>query len=72
MPNYEFSCAACGEGFTMEMTVSERGGAQISCPACGSRETNQVFRAVHINTRKASCDEAGGCGAGCGGCCREC
>ncbi|MDO4566247.1 MAG: hypothetical protein Q4B42_02845 [Oscillospiraceae bacterium] len=52
------------------MSVSERGAGEIVCPDCGSREIEQVFRAVHINTRKASCEH--GQSTGCKGCCREC
>ncbi len=70
MPNYEFSCADCGAEFSLEMPLCERANAEIRCPACGGARTEQVYRAVHINTRKAGCDSAGGCG--CGGCCHEC
>lgn len=67
---YEFQCTACGAEYEQEMTVSERSEAVLACPECGSDRVEQVFRAVHINTRKASCDNGGGCG--CGGCCGHC
>lgn len=71
MPNYEFHCENCDADFSVEMPLNERADADLRCPGCGSEEVEQVFRAVHINTRKAACDHgAGGCG--CGGCCHEC
>lgn len=72
MPSYEFRCENCGMPFRKEMPIAERSGAEIACPECGGSTVEQVFRAVQINTRKASCDEAGGCGATCSHCCGEC
>ena len=72
MPAYEFRCRACGEQFTKEMPIAERAGAEIICPACAKADAEQVYRAVNINTRKASCDDMGGCGARCAHCCHEC
>ena len=72
MPRYEFHCESCESHFEKEMPIAERSSAEITCPECGGAKVEQVFRAVRINTRKASCDEAGGCGAPCGCCCGEC
>lgn len=72
MPRYEFHCESCGGDFSKEMSIAERSNAELACPECGGAKVEQVYRAVHINTRRASCDEAGGCGAPCSHCCHEC
>ncbi len=73
MPDYEFHCDGCGADFHKEMTMAQRSSEAVVCPACGASSVQQVFRTVHINTRKASCDHGGhGGGCGCGSCCHEC
>lgn len=71
MPDYEFRCAGCGADFHVEMPMSERAGARPVCPACGGADVEQVYRSVHINTRKASCGHDGACACG-EHCCHEC
>ncbi len=72
MAKYEFNCTDCGADFALELAMSERADAKITCPACGGTHADQVYRAVHINTRKASCDHGASGGCVCGGCCADC
>jgi putative FmdB family regulatory protein len=53
MPQFEFICGACGNGF--ELLVPKSGA--VTCPHCGSQDARRVpspFAVSSAATRKAS------------------
>jgi putative FmdB family regulatory protein len=44
MATYEFVCGTCAKKFEVTCHMDER-EAKAVCPACGSREVEQVFTA---------------------------
>lgn len=62
MPDYDFKCGDCGRGFTLAMSVSERGKNAVHCPDCGSANVQQSFARVQF----------GGGSSGCSGNCASC
>jgi putative FmdB family regulatory protein len=49
MPVYEFECEECGEHFE-ELTASQVQG--ITCPACGSKQTQRLLSPVSPPSRQ--------------------
>ncbi len=41
MPLYEYECEKCGEQFE-ELVSRRNGGAEVTCPACGSHKTRRL------------------------------
>ncbi len=73
MPTYEFTCKNCGNRFTIFTSVAKRNEA--SCPACQSRDIQQVYNAFMFikggggGNGTASAGGSGGCSRGsCSGC----
>ncbi len=68
MPRYDFRCEDCGEKF--EVQCSWRDKDKVSCPKCGARKVEEIFRGVFsFLTSGASGGDCGstGCGSGFGG-----
>jgi len=41
MPTYAYMCRACGRPFEIQMSIREKEGAKLRCPACGSARVEQ-------------------------------
>ncbi len=54
MPHYEFFCNACKKTFSRILTIAEHGQGKITCPHCGSRNTEQRWSAFSVMTSKKS------------------
>lgn len=46
MPLYDYQCAACGQVFETEHSMSAR--PKLKCPACGSLRTGKLFNAAGV------------------------
>jgi len=74
MPFYDLRCSACSHEFTTRASISARSSGEITCPACGGRQLEGVFKSVTIIlNRNKGCDSCEGpavpshrCGGGCG------
>ena len=69
MPLYEYTCAGCGDGFTLLQSIHVQPGETV-CPACGGTEVERRMSAFAPSV--AGGGEAGppmgGCGQPGGGC----
>ena len=66
MPIYEYVCSDCGNQFE-ELVAADSEGT-ITCPKCGSGETQRVLSAVFSRSGGLPmADSGGGCGPGGGG-----
>jgi len=54
MPEYEFECRNCKKIFELVMRISERLGAKIRCPGCGSEEVESLMQPFIARTAKKS------------------
>jgi putative FmdB family regulatory protein len=54
MPFYEFVCEECGEEFALLLSVKEREGGKVTCPACGSEKTKPLITRFAVITSKKS------------------
>ena len=54
MPTYEFRCNACGNKFTLMLSISEK--ENLTCPSCGSPKVEQLFTGCQIKTSGGGCD----------------
>lgn len=72
MPTYEFTCKNCGNRFTVFTSVAKRN--ETSCPACQSKDLQQVYNAIMFvkggsGSGISSSGGSGGCSRGsCSGC----
>jgi putative FmdB family regulatory protein len=53
MPNYDYRCRACGQEFTVKVSLAEK--EQVVCPNCNSRNLQQLFREVNLFRYGSSC-----------------
>jgi len=77
MPFYELRCKACSREFNIRASINARSSREISCPDCGSRELEGIYKTVNvILNRNKGCDSCEGpampsrthqCGGGCCG-----
>ncbi len=75
MPTYEFICKGCNNRFSLFTTVSGRD--QASCPRCGGKDLQQIYKGVRFAKGGVYSDvgpgsipsSGGGCSSGsCSGC----
>ncbi len=48
MPRYTYHCEACRVRFTVQMSYSEYGQREISCPRCGSKRVRRVPSRIRV------------------------
>ena len=69
LPYYDLRCAACQTAFSIKATVKDRTDKSISCPDCGARDLETIYRKVHIlRYKNKDCDVCPGSSAFSGGC----
>jgi putative FmdB family regulatory protein len=54
MPIYEYRCRGCGKEFSHRRSISAQHETPPSCPRCASRDVQQLFRSVNVQTSKKS------------------
>lgn len=54
MAEYEFECRRCKKVFTLFMRISERLGAKVKCPGCGSQDVETLMQSFMPRTAKKS------------------
>lgn len=54
MALYDYRCKKCGEGFEVEMRLSEAGKKAVKCPHCKSRSVERVYSAFFAKTSRKS------------------
>lgn len=54
MPTYEYRCQECGQTFEEVLHMSEQDTARPLCPACESREVEQLMSSFVAQTAKKS------------------
>ncbi|SFR02914.1 FmdB family zinc ribbon protein [Desulfoscipio geothermicus] len=54
MPTYDFRCADCGHKFTVLVSISEKD--KVTCPACSSKEVQQLITGCAVRTGGGACD----------------
>lgn len=52
MPVYDYQCTKCGERFEIMCKLADR-DANTACPACGARETAQVFGGFKVGISRS-------------------
>lgn len=51
---YVFKCLKCGETFELNESLAEHEKHRESCPKCNSREVQQQFGSVQVQTARKS------------------
>ncbi len=54
MPVYDYVCKDCNKTFERSLTVHEHDSQEMRCPACGSKNIEQVAAAFYAVTSKKS------------------
>ncbi len=54
MPLYEYVCKDCDQHFSKVLTLHEYEEDKITCPKCGSKNTEQLVTAFYAVTSKKS------------------
>ena len=54
MPMYEYKCLVCGNKFTVALSLKDHDTGRVSCPACRSVQTEQLFTSVMAKTSRKS------------------
>ena len=54
MPTYEFLCESCEKSFELTLTLSERAGAKVRCPGCGSEKVSPQLAVFTAKTTRKS------------------
>jgi len=63
MPYYDLYCQQCEKEYVVEATIKEKAAKKISCPECGSRDMQTLFKAPPAFIKKAAeCPNRQSCG----------
>lgn len=54
MPMYDYKCLDCGKESLIVLTLKEHEAGPPPCPACGSKNTTQLFTGFIAHTTKKS------------------
>jgi len=54
MPTYEYRCEACGNEFTMVLSVAEHDEGKVACPQCQSNNAQQQMSVFIGKTSRKS------------------
>ena len=54
MPIYEFQCQKCGKEFSLVLPVKEYEQKGFACPACQTKEVEQLVTATNVITSRKS------------------
>ena len=54
MPMYDYKCLDCGKESLIVVTLKEHAAGGIVCPACGSKNLQQLFSPFIAHTTKKS------------------
>ncbi len=53
MARYDYQCQKCARKFTIEETFGEHEKHRaVKCPKCGSKEVQQQYTDVHVQTAR--------------------
>ena len=48
MPYYDLRCEECQKEHNIKASIQERVSGQMSCPSCGSKKLETVYKRVNI------------------------
>lgn len=66
MPFYDLRCSECKNEFRISASIAERTEKRLTCPGCGSRDLEAVFKAANFSIKNENkCPNSHICGAGC-------
>jgi len=67
MPYYDLFCPVCDREYNISASMTEKSRKTISCPECGSRDLQTVFKTppAYIKKSAVECPNSHICGAGC-------
>lgn len=54
MPMYEYKCQDCGKESVLVLSLKEHEQGPPPCPACGSKNTKQLYSGFIAQTSKKS------------------
>jgi putative FmdB family regulatory protein len=54
VPLYEFKCQKCGKEFTLAISLRQYEQKEFACPACQSKEVEQLITSAQVITSKKS------------------
>ncbi len=54
MPVYEFQCQDCGKEFSLTLSLKERDGGGMECPACKSKRLEPLMCGFFAKTSRKS------------------
>jgi len=54
MPVYEYRCNNCGKIFSLQLSMTEHGNVNPTCPDCNGDEIVQQYSAFYAKTSRKS------------------
>jgi putative FmdB family regulatory protein len=54
MPEYSYTCEACGKDFSVTLGIKEHDTAKVVCPGCSSPKVRQKITTFSAITKKKS------------------
>jgi putative FmdB family regulatory protein len=54
VPIYEFECRKCGKEFSLVLSVKQHEQKEFACPACQSKEVEQLVTSTNVITSRKS------------------